>query len=33
MLKKTTELNERQKEIYDALGIKYQAGGVTKVYI
>jgi hypothetical protein len=32
-IRQSTELNERQKEIYDALGVKYQAGEVTKVYI
>jgi len=32
-IRQSVELNERQKEIYDALGVKYQASEVTKVYI
>jgi hypothetical protein len=32
-IRQSVELNDRQKEIYDALDIKYQAGGVSKVYI
>ena len=32
-IRQSSELNEQQKEIYDALGIKYKAGEVTKTYI
>ena len=32
-LRQSTELNEKQKEIYDALSIKYKAGDVSKTYI
>ncbi len=32
-IRQSVELNDRQKEIYDALGVKYHAGEVTKVYI
>jgi hypothetical protein len=32
-IRQSSELNDRQKEIYDALGIKYRAGDVTKTFI
>lgn len=32
-IRQSSELNDRQKEIYDALGINYKAGDVTKTYI
>ena len=32
-IRQSSELNNRQKEIYDALGIKYRAGDVTKTFI
>jgi hypothetical protein len=32
-IRQSTELNEEQKEIHDVLKIKYQAGGITRVYI
>jgi len=32
-IRQSSELNEKQKEIYDALGIKYRAGDVTKTFI
>ncbi len=32
-IRQSSELNEMQKEIYDALGMKYRAGDVTKTYI
>ena len=32
-IRQSSELNDKQKEIYDALGIKHKAGDVTKTYI
>jgi hypothetical protein len=32
-IRQSTELNEEQKEIHDALNIKYKAGETTRVYI
>jgi len=32
-IRQSTELNEMQREIYDALNIDYKAGDMTKVYI
>jgi hypothetical protein len=32
-IRQSSELNDRQKVIYDALGIKYRAGDVTKTFI
>ncbi|MDQ7061904.1 MAG: transposase [Sulfurimonas sp.] len=32
-IRQSSELNEKQKEIYDALEIKYGAGDVTKTFI
>lgn len=32
-IRQSSELNEKQKEIYDALEIKYRAGDVTKTFI
>ena len=32
-IRQSTLLNENQKEIYSALGIKFKAGTTTKVYI
>ena len=32
-IRQSSELNDKQKEIYDALCIKYKAGDVTKTYI
>jgi hypothetical protein len=32
-IRQSSELNDKQKEIYDALGIKHKAGEVTKTYI
>ncbi|MDQ7059871.1 MAG: hypothetical protein Q9M43_01525 [Sulfurimonas sp.] len=32
-IRQSAELNEKQKEIYDALEIKYGAGDVTKTFI
>jgi len=32
-VRQSVELNDEQKEIYDALGLKYQIGDVSRVYI
>jgi hypothetical protein len=32
-IRQSSELNDKQKEIYDALGIRYKAGEVSKTYI
>jgi len=32
-IRQSSELTDKQKEIYDALGIKHKAGEVTKTYI
>ena len=32
-IRQSSELNSKQKEIYDALGIKYRAGDVSKTYM